>query len=72
VAQKYASFAYRITNLDAGVALAQVRMVGSSLGLRTRLAQRWADDLIAERLGLLDLGEPVTGAMLIYGPQEKE
>lgn len=75
VAQKYSSFAYRITNLDAGVALAQMQMVGSSLGLHVRLARQLVDDLLTERLDLLDPGEPVTGALLIYGArgaQEEE
>lgn len=75
VAQKYSSFAYRITNLDAGVALAQMQMVGSSLGLHVRRARHLVDDLITERLELLDPGEPVTGALLIFGArgaQEEE
>jgi SagB-type dehydrogenase family enzyme len=67
VSQKYGPFAYRIINLDAGVALAQLQMVGSSLGLQTQLARRWADDVIAGELDLRELAEAVTGAMLIDG-----
>jgi len=72
LAHKYGTFAYRITNLDAGVALAQMQMAGSSLGLRTRLARRWNDELIADWLDLNDLSEPVTGALLIHGHLEPE
>ncbi len=67
VAQKYGPFAYRIINLDAGVALGQMHLVGSSLGLSTRTAQRWADDLIAADLNLTDLSEAVTGALFVRG-----
>lgn len=67
VASKYGAFAYRVINLDAGVALAQLQMVASSLGHSTRLAERWADDVIAEQLNLHDLSEAVTGAVYING-----
>ncbi|HYE72963.1 MAG TPA: SagB family peptide dehydrogenase [Blastocatellia bacterium] len=67
VSQKYGSFAYRVTNLDAGFALAQLQMVGNGLGLQTQIAHLWADDVISDRLDLLEMAEPVTGAVLING-----
>jgi SagB-type dehydrogenase family enzyme len=72
VSQKYGSFAYRVVNLDAGVALAQLQMVASSQGVQTRIAERCADDVIADQLDLLDLAEAVTGAVLIYGAHREE
>lgn len=71
VTQKYGSFAYRVINLDAGVALAQMQMVASSWDVQTRLAERWADDVIATQLDLRDLLEPVTGALLLNERTEK-
>lgn len=65
VLSKYSAFAYRLINLDAGVALGQLHMVGNSLGLRTRTIRRWADDIIDERLDLESVNEGVTGAMLV-------
>lgn len=67
VGSKYGAFAYRVINLDAGVALAQLQMMGSSLGLQTRLAERWADDIIAEHLQLQEPNEAVTGAVFLKG-----
>lgn len=73
VASKYNAFAYRVINLDAGVALAQLQMVAQSQGLQTRLANRWADDVLAEHLQLQTLSDAVTGAVFINGvSQEKE
>jgi SagB-type dehydrogenase family enzyme len=65
VLSKYGAFAYRIINLDAGVALGQLHMVGSSLGLKTHTVRRWADDIIADRLNLEAINEGVTGALLV-------
>ncbi len=67
VSQKYGAFAYRVANLDAGVAIAQMQIVGGSLGLRTQPARRWDDEAIAERLDLNGVAEPVTGALLVMG-----
>lgn len=65
VLSKYSAFAYRLINLDAGVALGQLHMIGNSLGLRTRTIRRWADDIIENRLDLETINEGVTGAMLV-------
>lgn len=72
VAHKYGPFAYRVINLDAGVAFGQSHLVGRSLGLNTYQAQRWADDVIADRLDLMDAAEAVTGVLMVSGTSEKE
>lgn len=72
VAHKYGVFAYRVINLDAGVAFGQSHLVGRSLGLSTYQAQRWADDVIADRLDLIDAAEAVTGVLMVSGISEKE
>ena len=72
VAHKYGAFAYRIINLDAGVAFGQLHLVGSSLGLSTHLVQRWDDDVITDRLNLTDVAEAVTGMLLVSGAHTLE
>ncbi len=67
VGHKYASFGYRIINLDAGVALAQMHLVASSVGINACNVQRWADDIIADRLNLTDVNEMVTGVLALRG-----
>ena len=67
VARKYSAFAYRVINLDAGVALSQLHMIGSSLGLKTHTVARWADDLIADKLDLEAIAEIVTGVLTVNG-----
>ena len=72
VAHKYGVFAYRVINLDAGVAFGQSHLVGRSLGLSTYQVQRWADDVIADRLNLIDAAEAVTGVLMVSGTSERE
>ncbi|HEX3683714.1 MAG TPA: SagB family peptide dehydrogenase [Bryobacteraceae bacterium] len=67
VAQKYGPFAYRLINLDAGVAASQLQLVAGSLGLRSHIASRWADDLIEEELNLNSDGEQVTAVIELSG-----
>jgi SagB-type dehydrogenase family enzyme len=74
VLHKYGAFAYRIINLDAGVALGQMHMAASYLGLAARTLPRWADDVLADHLDLEDINEAVTAVCALRGggqPQEE-
>jgi SagB-type dehydrogenase family enzyme len=67
VASKYGAFAYRLVNLDAGVAISQLKMVAASLGLSARLAPRWADDLTEDQLNLDPMAEQSTAVVSLCG-----
>lgn len=67
VAHKYAAFAYRIINLDAGVALGQIHMAARGTGLVAQTVQKWADDQLGDRLNLEHINEAVTGVLAIRG-----
>lgn len=67
VARKYSAFAYRVVQLDAGVALAQAQAVAHGLGLVAAVVSEWADDVVEEALGLADVAEPVTGLLALRG-----
>jgi SagB-type dehydrogenase family enzyme len=66
VAEKYHEFAYRLLNLDAGVALSQLRMVAATLNLFSHTPTRWAEDLIADQLGLDKIAEHCTAAIPLW------
>lgn len=67
VIHKYGAFAYRIINLDAGVALGQMHLAASYLGVAARTVSRWADDLLADHLDLEDINEAVTAVCALRG-----
>ena len=67
VAQKYGSFAYRVVQLDAGVALAQMKATAKGLGLLATVAPKWQDEIIVNRLDLISYSEVVTGVAHING-----
>jgi hypothetical protein len=46
VARKYQAHAYRLVHLDAGRAIAQVRLVADALGLRVAPSLSWDDEQI--------------------------
>jgi SagB-type dehydrogenase family enzyme len=58
--RKYGAFGYRLVNLDAGVAMSQLHLVARALGVWSKTAACWADDLIEEQLNLNPLLEPST------------
>ncbi|MBV9713428.1 MAG: SagB family peptide dehydrogenase [Ktedonobacteraceae bacterium] len=70
VGHKYSTFAYRVINLDAGVALSQMHMVAHSLGIAAQTVQRWADDAITDLLDLEDIQEMVTAVLAVQGKYE--
>jgi SagB-type dehydrogenase family enzyme len=67
VAHKYGPFAYRISNLDAGVAICQMQLVGRGLGLNIHLQPKWADDAVEKILDLRPQAELVTAVMALFG-----
>jgi SagB-type dehydrogenase family enzyme len=64
--KKYHEFAYKLVNLDAGVAVSQLHLIAKSLGLFSSTAMRWADDLIEQQLNLDIYQEHVTAVVALY------
>jgi SagB-type dehydrogenase family enzyme len=52
LSRKYGVFGYRLVNLDAGVALAQMHLAARSLEIQSRTVARWPDDLVTDQLNL--------------------
>lgn len=69
LAQKYGAFAYRLTQLDAGVAQVQARTVASGLGLSAKVVTNWQDEAIMNALDLVPFSEIVTGVMQVSGAE---
>jgi SagB-type dehydrogenase family enzyme len=65
--RKYGPFGYRLVNFDAGVAVTQLCAVAASLGIKARLADRWADDLIEKQLALAGMDEQCTAVVALFG-----
>lgn len=66
VGRKYGEFAYRLVHLDAGCALAQLRVVSAGYGVEVLTPTRWQDDRLAALLGLDQDQEPITGVAALY------
>ncbi|HEX6545259.1 MAG TPA: SagB family peptide dehydrogenase, partial [Bryobacteraceae bacterium] len=69
LAQKYGAFAYRLSQLDAGVAQVQARMVASGLGLSAKVVTHWQDEAAMNALDLVPFSEIVTGVMQVNGAE---
>ena len=65
VATKYGPFAWRILQLDAGVALTQAHRVAAGLGLAVTPAVTWDDDRLAELLATAGDAEPITAVAAV-------
>lgn len=65
VAGKYGTFGYRIVNLDAGCAVAQLALAATARGLEVRVASRWNDDALGEALRITLDSEPVTAVVAL-------
>lgn len=63
LAQKYGAFAYRLVNLDAGTAVAQLHAVAGALSICSKTATVWPDNLIEEQLNLEPLDEQATAVI---------
>jgi SagB-type dehydrogenase family enzyme len=66
VGRKYGPFGYRLINLDAGVALSQLHLLARCMGIQSRTAARWADDLIESQLHLESIAEQSTAVVLLH------
>jgi SagB-type dehydrogenase family enzyme len=66
VSQKYGPFAYRLINLDGGVALSQFQFVARGMGIWSEILPRWADDLIEEQCNLESMEEQSTAVAAIF------
>lgn len=64
---KYLEFGARVVHLDAGVALAQVRLTAGAEGVRCRAARRWDDVRLAAALGIDFERSPVTAVAALDG-----
>jgi SagB-type dehydrogenase family enzyme len=60
VAQKYKAFAYKLVNLDAGVAVSQLREIAKGMNIWSHIPRYWADDLIEDQLNLESMDEVPT------------
>jgi nitroreductase len=65
LARKYGPFAYRLANLDAGTALAQLHVAAQALRIRSQTLTRWADDVVEQQLELVPLEEQVTAVVAL-------
>jgi SagB-type dehydrogenase family enzyme len=72
--RKYGAFAYRLLQLDAGVALAQLQMVATELGIRADPLPFWSSASARENLKLDRVAEPITSviALSISATHEKK
>ena len=68
--RKYGEFAYKLVNLDAGVAVSQLHYVAKALGYSSSTVLRWADDLIEQQLNLDPPLEQVTAVVALYAASD--
>jgi SagB-type dehydrogenase family enzyme len=66
LSKKYGAVAYRLMQLDAGVAISQCLLAAKSVGLFAEAPVRWPDDVIAEAIHLDLSREHVTGVVSFY------
>jgi len=65
---KYGHFAYRLINLDAGCALAQMGILARAAGVTMRAAPSWTERIARSDLELLPGRELITAVVGLYGP----
>ncbi len=69
--EKYGAFGYRLTHLDAGVGISQMRLLASALKIPCHPMRRWPDDLIEDFLSLESLDEIPTGILTLCASSEQ-
>jgi SagB-type dehydrogenase family enzyme len=67
ISRKYGAFGYKLVNLDAGVALSQMHLAAAALGVCSRTAKLWSDDLLDDQLNLDPWQEQSTVVAELYG-----
>ena len=65
--RKYGPFAYKLSNLDTGVAIAQMHLVTRSLGLWSQTQTLWPDDVAESMCALSAKHERVTAVVALSG-----
>jgi SagB-type dehydrogenase family enzyme len=63
VREKYGAFGYRLTHLDSGAGVSQMRFLANALKIPCHPLRRWPDDLIEDVLSLEPLDEIPTGVL---------
>lgn len=58
--RKYGAFGYKLSNLDAGVALSQLQLCARNFGIWSSMQMTWPDDMIANLCNLSEGREHVT------------
>jgi len=70
--EKYTAFGYRLTHLDAGAGISQMRLLAGALKIPCHPMRRWPDDLIEDFLSLEPLDEIPTGVLPLCASPEQE
>jgi SagB-type dehydrogenase family enzyme len=71
VKEKYGAFGYRLTHLDAGAGISQMRLLASALKIPCHPMHRWPDDLIGDFLNLEPIDEIPTGVLPLCASSEQ-
>jgi SagB-type dehydrogenase family enzyme len=71
IKEKYGAFGYRLTHLDAGAGISQMRFLASALKIPCDSMQRWPDDLIEDFLSLEPFDEIPTGVLTLCATSEQ-
>jgi SagB-type dehydrogenase family enzyme len=69
--EKYGAFGYRLTHLDSGAGISQMRLLASALKIPCHPMHRWPDDLIEDFLKLEPLDEIPTGVLPLCASSEQ-
>ena len=68
--RKYSYFGYKLSQLDAGVAMSQLSLVALAFGFRPALSPVWSDKQVEDVCRLIKGEQQVTGVMAISKPTE--
>lgn len=69
--EKYGAFGYRLTHMDSGAGISQMRLLASALKIPCYPMHRWPDDLIEDFLTLEPLDEIPTGVLPLCASSEQ-
>jgi SagB-type dehydrogenase family enzyme len=69
--EKYNAFGYRLTHLDAGAGISQMRLLASALKIPCHPMRHWPDDLIEDFLSLEPLDQIPTGVLPLCASSEQ-
>jgi len=69
--EKYGAFGYRLTHLDSGAGISQMRLLAGALKIPCHPMHLWPDDLIEDFLKLEPLDEIPTGVLPLCASSEQ-